>query len=58
MSELGEKPPEVEGYLLGVHTVIRNSLFMSLFFLNDVGLMPPLFACTSQQSTIEISILH
>lgn len=32
MSELGEKPPQVEGYLLGVHTEIRNSLFMSPFF--------------------------
>lgn len=32
MSELGEKPPEVKGYLLGVQAEIRNSLFMSPFF--------------------------
>lgn len=32
MSELGQKPPEVKGYLLGVQAEIRNSLFMSPFF--------------------------
>lgn len=32
MSELGEEPPEVEGYLLRVHMEIRNSLFISPFF--------------------------
>lgn len=32
MSDLGEKPPQVKGYLPGDQAEIRNSLFMSPFF--------------------------
>lgn len=40
MSELGEKPPEVKGYLHGVQAEIRNRLFMSPF-LRWCGSDPP-----------------
>lgn len=55
MSEVGEKSPEVEGYL-GVH-LEKQPVYVSIF-RNDVGLILLLFPCTSQQSTIEINILH
>lgn len=58
MSKLGEKPPEVEGYLLRACVELRNSPFIYLFFYNVLGLILSLFTSTSEQSAIEIDILH
>lgn len=54
----GREATRSGGYLLGVHMEIRNCLVLSSFFLNDVGLILPLFTCASQQTAIEINILH
>lgn len=58
MSELGEKSPEVEGLSTwSPYGDKKQPVYVSVF-LNDMGLILPLFTCTSQQSTIEINILH